>query len=401
MWSIRTRLAAVAALGVGCLGFAAGANGAVAASHHHGTASKKHPSGPGFYVTNGKSAQKVTSSSAPAAFIQDPSGNQHVVTTVKSSSASGNQGHIVYYTKRHNSKEWKAHNVPGLRPLAGGVQVQIGLSDGEGRIFAVFYQCDGVYVADASTNANRLPEPTLVQSADTCASPQPASNNPPIAHAFAVNEYDSTIGILLPDPNQSGAPAVWTGKPGGTFTPGTALPTADSFVPVQMAGDGSNNMIAVGYGSDGTNKGVYVTERRYGSWSAPHLVASLGSPTDNYRIESVVADNSIDIGLQRQTGNRGLFLVHGLRSGQWQGVIRLKHTSAKDTSLRLYINPASGHLHALFTRHGSKRTRGVMFLRHGEHGWNKPSLYTHSVHDIAQQMAVASKNKAIIGYLHK
>jgi hypothetical protein len=400
MSSIRTRPAAVAALAVGCLGFAAATSNAIAVPHHHTTASKKHPSGPGFYLTNGKSAQKITSSSNPAAFVQDGDGNQHVVTTVKS--ASGDRGHIVYYTKRSDSNKWKVRTVPGLRPLAGSVEVQIGLSDGGRRIFAVFYECDGVFVADASTTTSRLPEPTLVQSADTCASPQPATNNPPIAHAFAETSYSSDLGILLPDPAQGGALAVWSGKPGGTFSPGPALPTADSFVPVQVTGDMyySGQMIAVGYGSDGTTEGVYVSKRRFDSWSAPRRVATLGSPTDNYRIEALVSDRSTYIGLQRSSGKAGLFLVHGLRSGQWQGAIRIKHTSSKDTSLRLYINPATHHLHALFTRHGSKRQRGVMFIRRGEHGWQQPVLYTHSASDIAQQMAVVGKDKAVVGYLH-
>lgn len=403
MWNTRTRRTAAVVLGLGCGAFAAGPTGAFAAPHHHSAASK-HPHGKGFYVADQKKTLKVTSSVSPSALVEDQDGNRHVVTVAKSASASGNQGHIVYYTRpsgRHT--KWKAHQVPGLRPL-DGIQVQDGLSADGRRVFAVFFQCNGVYAADASLKTTRLPVPTLVKSEDNCSTAQPASLDPPIGQAVALS-FTHEIGILLPDPAQLDQPAIWVGKPGDTFSPGPALPTSNGFVPEQIASDPtSSTIVAVGEGMDGVNRAVYVTKLQSNTWSNPKLVATLSSPTTDYTIEAISAyHKSTYVGLSRQAAasHSGLFTVHGTKSGQWGGVIRLTHSKPSDTSLRLMTNPDTGHLHAAFTRHSPHNKAGILQQTRGDHGWNKPKYYSHSRRDVAQQITFSLAGLGVVGYLHK
>lgn len=405
MSTTTSRRARVAALGLCCGAAIAVPSGALAASNHHGAAAK-HPHGKGFYVADQQKTLKVTSNLEPAALVEDGIGNRHIVTFARSASASGNQGHIVYYTRvsgKHT--KWKSHNVPGLRPL-DGVQVQTGLSANGNRVFAVFYQCDGVYVADASLKTTRMPVPSLVQSSDNCDSAQPANLDPPIAHAVAL-PFSHGIGVLLPDPAQLNQPAVWTGKPGETFSPGPALPVSNGFVPEQIDVDPTNGVItAVGTGNDGVNEGIYVTKLVGNSWTSPREVASLDSPTADYTIEALSTfHRSTYVGLSRSnaTGTAhqaGLFTVHGTKSGQWGGTIRLTHSKPSDTSLRLFYNPDTGHLHAAFTRHSPHKKAGILQQTRGDHGWNKPKVYSHSGRDVAQQITISLAGLGVVGYQH-
>jgi hypothetical protein len=403
MWSTRTSRIAVAAVGLGCGAFVAAPTGAFAAAHHHSAASK-HLHGKGFYVADQQKTLKVTSSVAPSALVEDSDGTRHVVTVAKAPSVGGNQGHIVYYTRQHGRHtKWKSHKVPGLRPL-DGIQLQEGLSSDGRRVFAVFYQCDGVYAADASLKTTRLPVPTLVQSQNNCSTAQPANLDPPIAQAVPIT-FTREIGILLPDPSQLGQPAIWTGKPGDTFSPGPALPTANGFAPVQIASDeAGSTIVAVGEGNDGVNKAIYVTKLVANTWSNPKLVATLSSPTTDYTIEGLSTfRRSIFVGLQKPssaTGRPGLFTVHGTKSGQWGGVIRLTHSKPSDTSLRLLTNPDTGHLHAAFTRHAPNKQAGILQETRGDHGWNKPKYYSHSGRDVAQQITISLSGLGVVGYLH-
>jgi hypothetical protein len=406
MWDTTTRRGAAVLLSLGCA-VATAQTGALAAPHHHAGAGGHHKPNPkhhkvkkGFYVADQKSSARVTSSLAPAAVIDDSAGITHVVTTIKSPSGSGDQGRIVYYSRDKGATKWRSHAVPGLRPLAGGIKVQAGLSTDGNRVWAVFYECDGVFAASASVHAKRLPVPTRVQSADTCATATPRTIEPPIAQA--VGGFGSLISVLLPDPAQLNNPAIWTGHPGSTFTPGPALPTTDSFVPTQITlSSGDEDFLAIGQGSDGVNQGVYVTKLEGNTWTAPTLIASLNSPTSDYRVESIVAIRGATyVGLARPGSHGGLFLVHGTSDGQWGGVIRLPHTTKSDTSLRLDVNQDTGHLHAAYTRHGSKKKAGIVQQARTK-GWQKPKYYSHSGRDVAQQLVFNKAGQAVIGYLHR
>jgi hypothetical protein len=393
MWSSKGRRAAAAVIGIGCVTVATGTTGAVAAPHSHGATTKHHPKG--FYVATQKSTMRVTPTTAPAGVVDDPSGTAHVVTIAKSA-ADSTQGHIVYYTHAHGQK-WKSHKVPGTRPIAN-MSLQEGLSTDARRVWAVFFQCNGVYAADVAAHSTRLPEPSLVKSTDdTCAVPQPVSVDPPVAKAVAL--YGHRLGILLPG-TLPGTYAVWTGLPGDDFTEGPALPTSDSFVPEQIAADPyTGNVVAIGQGNDGTNEGVYETTLVADTWSNPRQIATLNSATDDFQIEAVSTfHRSTYVGLSRDAG---LFIVHGTKSGQWGGAIRLAHSNRADTSLRLYTNPDTTHLHAAFTRHGSKKHRGVLQEVRGDHGWSKPKQFSHSGRDITQQITINPVGRAVVGYLHR
>jgi hypothetical protein len=392
-----------------------------AAAAGHPASSSSSSSGKGFFLASQSKVSQITSLQNPAAFAEDTNGNQHVITTKQSKSASGNQGHFVYLTRRNGEQNWVKNNVPGLHPLSGGVQVQE-LVDSGRRIDAVFYTCAGVFVTDASSNSKRLPEPTQI-STTTCgvadgskhsatsngatpASSQPI-DEPPIQHAIALG--GNTIGVLLPDPSQGGLPAIWSGEPGGSFTPGPALPTADSFVPVQIAVDpaqGTEYAVGTGVDANNSNRGIYVTTLPLfaTSWTDPVRIATLKSTTENYKIEALTSfDSSTFVGLYRPNGDttnpkNDLFFVHGLPSGEWGGITAVPHTTTEDRDLRLTINTETGTLHAAWTRLDPKSQRGIMQDSRGDNGWTKPKVYTSHNNDVAEQIAFNLAGHAVIGF---
>jgi hypothetical protein len=381
--------------------------GAFAAQHHHGNAARKKPAHPkGFFVTG---LGQVTKRVLPTAFVRDGNGGEHVVTTVPSTSSSTNQGHIDYLTRAPGAKKWKAHLVPGLRPLAGKVQVEEHLSTDGRRIDAIFYECDGVFITDASLSAVRLPDPTQVVAEDNCSDPTVSSNEPPIAQAIPLEGH--RIGILLPDPAQDNEAALFEGSTTDTFTAGVALPTVDSFSPQQITLDQRTGEIVVaGTGDDGTNEGIYVTtELEYENhWSTPVEIATLKSPTTDYTLESLTSyGNSKYIGLYRKpTGGvkHSLFVVHGTQSGEWVGAYPLVHTTAQDTALRLTTNVDTGHLHAAWTRFvpsSPAKKSGIMQEQRTDAGWPKPVFLTHWHRDIAQGIQLTASGHPVIGYYQK
>ena len=395
--------------GVGCCLLGSIPTGAVAAPSAPSAASAAaHPAG--FFVT-GQGRVAVTNNQA--ALVRDTHGGQHVLTSIRSSTVAGDKGHILYVTRLPGKTHWLTHEIPGLRPLAG-LKIEEHLSYSGSRVFAVLYECDGVFVTDASRIATRLPEPSLVQAANNCSSPgsSPAASAPPTADAVDL-PGTAEIGVLLPDPAQANRPAIFSGTPGGTFTPGTAIPDTDGFTPLQMTIDEWNGRITViGEGTDGTSKGIYdVSMYYYGSaWSNPVKIASLASPTSDYTVESVVAFKSaIWVGLLRPHGptthpTHVLYLVHGNSNGQWFGAVPLTHTTGQDTALSLVINQSTDHLHAAFTRvdpAAPAKKSGIMVQARFNGKWQAPKFLTHWYHDYTDQITLTSKGTAVIGYAQR
>jgi hypothetical protein len=396
--SVRRIAALLTCLGCGALvGMPAGA---FATPSHHHVATVKHKKKPahpsGFFITG---QGKVTSITEPAALVRDSNGGEHVVTSQVSASAAGNEGHIIYLTRKAGATKWTSHPIPQLVPMAGKIGVETHLSTDGTRVFAVYYRCDGVYVSDTSLTSTRMPLPTLVQSRDTCSDPTPTGTAP---IEDAVPLFNHQIGILLPDPAQSGKNA--------TFTPQPALPTTDSFVPTEMTLDASGErLVVVGDGNDGTNNGVYLTSESVfsGVWTPPVQLATLNSATANYVIQAVASyRGSTWIGMSRPAGfvahpSHTLFVVHLTPSGQSNGVIPLAHSTPADRALRLSYNNATGHLHAVYTRvnpnsHESKS--GILHQALISGHWAKPKFLTHWYHDTASQITVTAGGSPVIGY---
>jgi hypothetical protein len=405
-----TRVRSITALlaCIGCGLFVSAPIGALAAPKAQSAASaKSHPVG--FFITG---QGLITKGNTPAALVRDSNGGEHVVTSVQSKTASGDQGHLVYLTKAPGTTKWISHTIPGLRPMAGGIQVEEHLSLYRPRVFAVFYECDGVYVSDASFTAKRLPKPTLVKSEDNCASPPPAVTGP-MSDAIGLPGSNDQIGVLLPDPNQSNDPALYVGSPGNTFTPQTPLPTVDSFVPSKVTIDPENGKITVvGQGSDGTNEGVYVVTKPYyqNAWSSPTLIASMNLPTQDFRIESVTANNGATwVGLlkPRVTGvtqKYSLFVDHGTSTGQWIGAVHLPHSIVGDTALQLAINTDTGNLHAVFTRANTAskvKKSGLITEARVSGKWTDQKFLTHWYRDRAAQITYTAKGHAVVSYAQR
>jgi hypothetical protein len=411
--SIRLAAAAMGCLAGGAIAAApitsaiASPHGAQAPAGHHHHHKVVHPKG--FFVGNRDGhVQKVESYGTPSALVRDSNGREHLVTT-QPSKADPTMGHLVYLTRDTDTSAWKAHAVPGLRDLTGGVQVEAHLSFFGKRIFAVLYECDGVFVADAPVGASRLPLPQEVVSADNCASPPASSNNPPVQ--LAGNTYGRNVGILLPG-LLPGSYAIYSGTPGpdATFTAGTPLPTTDSFVPKFLAIDPvSQDIIVVGTGSDGTNVGIYEVKQTGGggSWSEPNEIASLGSATADYKIQALQTyARHIYVGLLKPSGGKhlkhSLYLVKIQPSGQTLGSVPLPHSNGNDHYLRLVVNPATRHLHAAWTRiiagKPGSANNGLMHEAQGSSGWNKATYITHWYRDVPTQITLTKKYHPIIGF---
>jgi hypothetical protein len=363
-----------------------------------------HPHG--FFVTG---EGQATMGNGPSALVRDPRGGEHVVTIKHDLSDNGRVGRVVYLTKRPGASRWVSHAVRGLRVSSDRTRVEAHLSVDGKRIFAVLYACTGVFVMETSTAANRLPKPTRLTSLDTCNGRPTPGQDPPVGLAATViGGYDD---VLLPDPDQGNAPAIWsdTGL-NKSWAPQRALPTADHFVPTQIgAVPDHNELVVVGYGSDGANQGIYVVEGRGFDqpWTGPTRIATLHSATSNFTIESLTASRRANwVGLSRpvEPGQRHrLFVERGTGDG-WQGVFALPHSTVRDSSLRLAYNQSSGHLHAAFTRvtPGSKADKsGIVTEKMAGSRWTRLKFLTHWYRDFADQITFNRNGGAVIGYTQR
>lgn len=395
-----TRVAAVLAVLAGVAAAMAPVGTATAA------VSRNHPHG-FFVVDRNGTSQKVEDYGTESALVRDAQGREHLVTTDPSPTDPA-MGNVVYLTRQTDASPWVTHVVPGLIPLSGGAQVEAHLSYDGQRIFAVIFGCDAIYVTDAPTAARRLPVPSQVKPLGECADPPEHSDNPPVAQAGAL--YGREISILTHD-DVAGKTvySIDSGLPGGTFTSGTPLPTADDFIPEQIAADPQyGRLVVVGTGTNGLTEGIYETyqDRYTTTWSDPVLVASLDSNTTDYKIDSVQTySRHTYIGLEKPSNGvqlaHSLYIVRGQPSGQWLGAVPLPHTTGDDSNLRLVVNTDTRNLHAVWTRitpSGSSRTSGLMHEAEVDNGWLKPFFLTHWYGDVATQITLTANRHPIVGY---
>jgi hypothetical protein len=407
-------IAALASISAGLAVAAPIASWAITPSHPAARPASAHPVG--FFVTDGG---QVTKGTATAALVRDRDGGEHVVTVKQDLAVSGDRGHVVYLTRTHKARLWTRTVVPGLRPL-GGIRLETHISYSGAHIFAVLHQCNGVYVTEATLRSNRLPTPTLVQSADTCASPAspPAASAPPISAATA--PYIGEVSVLLDDPAHGNQPALFMGPAGGPFNPEEAIPVADGFIPRQLAIDSRHGeLVVVGTGMSGGDQAIYETSAAYygDPWKPLRKIASLGSPTTDYTIESVAVggrnqtgrDGTVWVGLQkpRHPGSpkgHTLYLAQSASNGQWFGAAPFPNTTSLDTALVLATNPRTGTLHAAFTRvdpTSPTKNSGIMVEACPKGDCQAPHFLTHWAHDYAQDLTLTSKGHEIVGYAQR
>jgi hypothetical protein len=313
----------------------------------------------------------------------------------------------VYRTRQPGAQHWVTDRISGTYPKAAQIRVEAHIATGGARLFVVVYRCQGVFAAETSIRSTQLPKPTEVAPTNTCTGSAPSPLDPPLALAEALTF--NHLGVLLPDAAADGHPALWTGRAGGTFTPGHPLPTTDSFVPAMASTERRNRIVVVGYGSNGTTKGIYVvtTAGRGQPWVGPTRIASLGSRTANYTIEAITANRGKTwVGLLRPVNRRhrgAMYVDRGNLSNEWTGALVLPHSTPQDRSLRLAYNHSSGHLHAAFTRidlDSLVAGSGIMKERLLGH-WTTPTFVTHWFRDYAEQITFTSHGNAVIGYTQR
>jgi hypothetical protein len=370
-------------------------------------ASHRHPAG--FFVSG---AGRV-GGRRPAVLVQGSRGGEHVVTVRLDRKVSGNRGHVVYRTRRPGAKHWLTTVVPGLHPLAG-IQLEAHSVSHDRKVLAVTYGCDGVFATRAGARATRLPRLTLVAPGNACGGPRTTSQDPPITHAAEVP--GGPIGVLLPDPAQGDRMALWEGVPGGTFAPTRSLPTANDFVPAMVVHTTDDSVIVVGYGSDGTNPGIYFTRTKYAhTWSTPSEIATRHKPGSNYVIDGAVGAGTlwVALSLPHVSGRQQkhpIFLDTVENTDDSTGARPLQFSTSRDSDLRLAYNPASGRLHAAFTRvdpaapvTGSGIMKEKLLTNNNQVvlGWTRPTFVTHWYRDYTDQITFTSNGGAVIGYTQR
>jgi hypothetical protein len=395
--------------------------GMAGADDHAALKPRKHASG--FFVTG---QGRVTTGTAPTAFVRDFRGGEHLVTTKRDPAAAGNQGHVLYLTRQPGAKRWTTRVLPGLRPL-NGIQLEAHEATLRSALFVALHQCNGVFVTETTLRQTQLSAPTLVQAADGCAKPSPVriASAPPISMATYVDL--KTIGVIRPDPALANSPTLFIGHPGGPYSPESVatgdpvravdpLPNTNGFVASQVTIDNATGrLVAVGEGMSGGARAIYVTTQPYNYrapayWKAPTKIASLGSPTRDYAIEGVAAWNGkVWVGLRKPPAagtspRHTLFIARNGNHGKWYDAMPLPHTTGHDTALRLLINPTTEALHVAFTRinpNAPTKLSGIMVesLSHGK--WHTPRFVTHGSHDYAQVISLApftGHARAVIGF---
>jgi hypothetical protein len=369
----------------------------------------------GFFVTG---AGQAVTGTAQSALVHDGNGGNHVVTVRQDLGVSGDRGHIVYRTRQFGAKAWTRTEIPGLRRLVG-LRLQALISSDGDRVIVVIYQCNGVYVTQTSVTGTRLPTPTLVRGARSCAHPRsaPAASAPPIAQA-AVGVDGWNIGVLLEAPylySPPHLPFMFYGDFDTAFNAhDEPIPPTDGFVPLLMTLDQpTGKIVVIGKGMSGRDQAIFETTGyngvRFdgGVWTTPVKIASLDSPSRDYTVESVTARGAkIWVGLLKPhtasspANAPTLFLAHTTGS-RWFSPAQMSHTTGQDTALRLAFNNTTGTLHTAFTRSNPAApvtNSGIMAESLLNGTWQTPRFLTHWIHDYTQQLDVTASGHIVIGY---
>jgi hypothetical protein len=387
---------------------------------HHSTAKKKAPRPkPGLFVSG---ETKVTTAVRASAYLLDPVDHEHFVTLVPNATHPGKDS-VEYYTRALGAKHWTVHAAPTLINSAGSPRLEEDVEWNTDGVDVVVYACDGTYAATASATASRLPEFTLVQSANTCSSGATASSA--YRHLSTVFNDENTgvrLGVLVPDSTVSHTWDLLEGNPGGTFTNLLSLPTTNSFVPTQLAASAnySGDLSVVGYGVDGSgDKGVFATrltwtynstlQQQVPSWTNLKEIATLGDTDSDYVIDSLAEYNgTTDVGLYKAPGTtpgqkHTLFIDEGDTSNQWSAPIALAHATINDRDLLVARNPRTGTLHATWERtittsKSAKTVKSGIMQQRLHADWTKALFLTHWYRDTPLQASLDTHGNIHVEY---
>ncbi|MDQ1694691.1 MAG: hypothetical protein QOJ03_44 [Frankiaceae bacterium] len=376
-------------------GIAASPAGAAAGAH-------------GFWRATTATNTQITSSKQPATLVRDPKGREHVVTTVADSTTTS---HIVYITHRPGG-DW-IHNRVGAERPDGIIDVEEHLNPAGSRVFALFYQCNGIFLSAASTRRADLPHPQLVARGSGDCDDDSRYRNYAVQYAVPLGR--TRIGVLVRSITQaSDTTALWTGRYGSTFHPGPPIPSGHDFYPIKVARDvatGRVYVVGVGnsYNSDGSvkSRNVYVTAREPGekTWTPLRKIAGLGDPQHGFYVEALTAyRNHVYVGLERpvvlldNTGHR-LYYVAGRGSTDWRAPRPVGHTNSLDTQLQLTVNPDTRRLHAAWSRWDKTAVSGVRHSSLGSSGWAPPRWFSHRYGTFVTDIAFKHNGHVVLGYM--
>lgn len=360
------------------------------------TPSRHHKPAPkiGLFVAH---EPRITPNTAPASYVVDSRNYEHFVQFREGATGDG---HIAYYSRKLKARSWTMHTAPGGFDLTGHPRLEFSAEGSN--LYLVAYTCKGVYAVLFADSAQRLPQFTQVSSVSDCN----ASSTPQTMSAvFDDILYNQNLHVIVPDAEVDGQWDVLLGRPGAGFTQVTTVPRDHGFVPTQYLGNpngAGGEVIGRGIDAEG-NKGVYETAESYhwdsatmkyvDDWTDLTEVATLGSPTIDYTVESAsFYGDLLDLGLYLPAGSRGqkhtLFIDERDATDQWSSPIPVPRTGMHDHNLILTTSPETAKLRATWERSiGSPRTArrtssGIITERRLTSGWTPAVQESHWWNDV-------------------
>lgn len=336
-----------------------------------------------------------------AAFVKAPNGTEHALTSVQPTSSTSARGSkLTYWTKKAGANRWHRRTVPGRYGDPSHVaQLHLQLSTDGKHVQVAAATCDAISMVTTRVGVQRLPALAKVQAVDDCGDDV---DGPLEFVGWAPLPNDRALVVLSDVGTQ--APSFFITHPGRALHPAAGFTPTTGNVVSQIAEDSSTGTIDVlGYDADGSE---LWSRSAAGIWSGP-APTPLGPYPDSAFATMAAANGHLWIGTARYgdattSGVPGkLLLTTRSRSGTWSPLARLPHTGHLDGGLLLAANPATGRLHAVWTRGKEKcptRCSGLLHSAYVGGEWSTPRFLTHWSRDLALAVAFTKRGHPIVLY---
>ncbi|MBV9485709.1 MAG: hypothetical protein JO246_06590, partial [Frankiaceae bacterium] len=274
-------------------------------------------------------------------------------------------------------------------------EVQLALGTNGKSVAALVDSCGRAGTAKAPVRSTHMPAAANLWGTYYCEDAEDIPVDP--TRLIAVPHGKVLVAATSHDQSNNFAAEVLVGKPNGSLG-ATVLPDGDKYVVTDAARDASTGKITV-LGSSQTAPYGYVmwhgTPSHFSS-PRPLSAAPTGDATHEQSMTACKGRAFVAFGTPKS-----LQLVTISKSGH-SSIARLPHTTKNDRGAVLYVNPATGHLHAAWNRTVQGclfRCSGLMHEAQVGGGWHKPSFVTHWFGDVPTSIQVTKSGHAIIGLI--